>query len=170
MSRLNSVIRRLQAQRDCLNASVKMIETLDGIVFEVGLGNGRTFDHLREIMPDREIFAFDRQIAAHPKCIPDQAHMILGDIFETLPAAVEKYKGKVALVHSDIGTGDEEMNAKIADFIGRTLPSALAKGAIIASDQKIDVPGTIEEPLPEGVPQDRYFFRRFQGGTRGRDR
>ena len=26
-----------------------------------------------------------------------------------------------------------------------------------------DVPGTIAEPLPEGVPQDRYFFRRYQG-------
>jgi len=25
------------------------------------------------------------------------------------------------------------------------------------------VPGTIAEPLPEGVPQDRYFFRRYQG-------
>ncbi|QPO12180.1 hypothetical protein IT893_01260 [Thalassospira sp. A40-3] len=163
MSRLNSVIRRLQAQRDCLNAAAEMIKDHDGIVLEVGLGNGRTFDHLREIMPDREIFVFDRQIAAHPKCIPDDDHLFLGDIFETLPKAVERFKGKVALVHSDVGTGDEALNAKIASFIGSTLPPALIKGAIVASDQKIDVPGTIAEPLPEGVPKDRYFFRRYQG-------
>ncbi|WP_412777431.1 class I SAM-dependent methyltransferase [Thalassospira lucentensis] len=163
MSRLNSVIRRLQAQRDCLNAAAEMIKDQDGIVLEVGLGNGRTFDHLREIMPDREIFVFDRQIAAHPKCIPDDDHLFLGDIFETLPMAAERFKGKVALVHSDVGTGDEALNAKIASFIGQTLPPALIKGAIVASDQKIDVPGTIAEPLPEGVPKDRYFFRRFQG-------
>ncbi|WP_417843702.1 class I SAM-dependent methyltransferase [Thalassospira sp.] len=163
MSRLNSVIRRLQAQRDCLNASAVMIDGLEGIVLEIGLGNGRTFDHLREIMPDREIYVFDRQINAHPKCIPADDHLFLGDIFETLPKAVEKFKGQVALVHSDVGTGDEDLNAKIASFIGNTLPPALIKGAIVASDQKIDVPGTIAEPLPEGVPQDRYFFRRFQG-------
>ncbi|HBN51862.1 MAG TPA: hypothetical protein DD465_22445 [Thalassospira sp.] len=163
MSRLNSVIRRLQAQRDCLNAAAEMIKDHDGIVLEIGLGNGRTFDHLREIMPDREIFVFDRQIAAHPKCIPDDDHLFLGDIFETLPMAVERFAGKVALVHSDVGTGDEALNAKIASFIGKTLPPSLIKGAIVASDQKIDVPGTIAEPLPEGAPQDRYFFRRYQG-------
>ena len=32
MSRLNSVIRRLQAQRDCLNAAAEMIKDHDGIV------------------------------------------------------------------------------------------------------------------------------------------
>ena len=146
MSRLNSVIRRLQAQRDCLNASAVMIDGLEGIVLEIGLG-----------------YVFDRQINAHPKCIPADDHLFLGDIFETLPKACEQFKGRVALVHSDIGTGDEDLNAKIASFIGSTLPPALIKGAIVASDQKIDVPGTIAEPLPEGVPQDRYFFRRFQG-------
>ena len=77
--------------------------------------------------------------------------------------AAERFKGKVALVHSDVGTGDEDLNAKIAAFIGQTLPTALMTGAIVASDQKIDVPNTIAEPLPEGVPKDRYFFRRYQG-------
>ena len=149
MSRLNSVIRRLQAQRDCLNAAAEMIKDQDGIVLEIGLGN--------------EIYVFDRQIAAHPKCIPDDDHLFLGDIFETLPMVAEQFKGKVALVHSDVGTGDEDLNAKIAAFIGQTLPSALMIGAIVASDQKIDVPNTIAEPLPDGVPKDRYFFRRYQG-------
>ena len=65
MSRLDSVIRRLAAQRACLEAAARLIAELPGPVLEVGLGNGRTFDHLREILPGREIFALDRRIAAH---------------------------------------------------------------------------------------------------------
>ena len=60
MSRLDSFIRRLQAQRACLNEAVAQIRGVEGFVLELGLGNGRTFDHLREICPDREIYVFDR--------------------------------------------------------------------------------------------------------------
>ncbi|MHA1546704.1 MAG: class I SAM-dependent methyltransferase, partial [Alphaproteobacteria bacterium] len=65
MSRLDSVIRRLTAQRSCLDQAAKMIGTVPGIVVELGLGNGRTFDHVREILPEREIFVFERQVKAH---------------------------------------------------------------------------------------------------------
>ena len=79
MSRLDSVIRRLRAQRDCLDVSVRLVADVPGPVLEFGLGNGRTYDHLRTLFPDREIFVFDRRIAAHPDCVPDAAHMLLGD-------------------------------------------------------------------------------------------
>ena len=49
MSRLDSFIRRMQAQRDCLNAAAGLIADVPGVVFDLGLGNGRTFDHLREV-------------------------------------------------------------------------------------------------------------------------
>ena len=88
MSRLDSFIRRLEAQRACLNHAAALIAGVDGAVLELGLGNGRTYDHLRALFPDREIFVFDRRVAAHPDCIPDDAHMILGDVRETLPAAL----------------------------------------------------------------------------------
>ena len=87
MSRLDSFLRRLTAQRDCLNRAAELVAGLAGPVLEVGLGNGRTYDHLRTILPGREIFVFDRHIDAHPDCIPDAGHMILGDFLETLPAA-----------------------------------------------------------------------------------
>ena len=72
------MIHRLTAQRAYLNEAARRIKDLPGCVFELGLGSGRTFDHLRSLLPDREIFAFDRAISAHPTCIPDADHMILG--------------------------------------------------------------------------------------------
>ncbi len=66
MSRLDSFIRRMIAQRDCLAAAARLIGDIPGPVLELGLGNGRTYDHLREILPGREIFVFDRRVAAHP--------------------------------------------------------------------------------------------------------
>ena len=99
MSRLDSFIRRLQAQRACIDAAAEAIAGLEGPVFELGLGNGRTYDHLRDRLPDREIYVFERQVAAHPACVPDEEHLFLGDIHETLPAALPRFEGRVALIH-----------------------------------------------------------------------
>ena len=67
MSRLDSFIRRLEAQRIVLNWAVEQIAGQPGIILELGLGNGRTYDHLREKLPGRTIFAFDRAINANPR-------------------------------------------------------------------------------------------------------
>ncbi|MDH5750046.1 MAG: class I SAM-dependent methyltransferase [Rhodospirillales bacterium] len=160
MSRLDSFIRRMCAQRDCLNMAASMIEAVSGPVLELGLGNGRTFDHLRSILPNREIFVFDRQVAAHPDCVPDDKHLILGDIFETLPAALTSIGAPVALAHTDIGTGDAESNAKIASFLAQTLPGLMAADGIILSDQDLAPPGWTLQPLPDGVQPGRYYIYR----------
>ena len=52
LSRLDSFIRRLEAQRACLNATPAWIEGLAGPILELGLGNGRTYDHLRRLHPE----------------------------------------------------------------------------------------------------------------------
>jgi len=158
MSRLDSFIRRLEAQRACLDFAAARVSSRPGVIFELGLGNGRTFDHLREKLPGRQIIVFDRQVAAHPACIPIESCLVLGDIKETLPRAVERYRGEVVLVHSDIGSGDEAMNAKIAAFLSKTLPPALAPGALVLSDQELSIANAKSLPLPEGVKPGRYFL------------
>lgn len=163
MSRLDSFIRRLEAQRACLDAASAMVAGIDGPVFELGLGNGRTFDHLRTRLPGREIFVFDRQVAAHPDCIPDGDHLFLGDLRQTLPAAAARFAGRVALVHSDIGSGDAAKNATIAAFIGGYLGALLAPGGVVVSDQEIDFPGAETLALPAGVKTGRYYLRRQPG-------
>jgi hypothetical protein len=160
MSRLDSVIRRLQAQRACLQHGVESVRGLSGPVLELGLGNGRTYDHLREICTDCEIFVFERKVAAHPDCIPDDDHLFLGDLSETLPAAVTRFRGQVRLIHSDIGTGDQARNAEIARYISGFLPDLLCPGGVIISDQAISFAGSQSVDLPDGVQPGRYFICR----------
>ena len=88
----------------------------------LGLGNGRTYDHMCEVMPDRDIYVFERHIAAHPMNIPDDDHLLMGDIMETLPEAATRFEGQVALVHTDLGTGIKEENEKLAAKYPRNPP------------------------------------------------
>src|SRR5713101_3249826 len=106
MSRLDSFIRRLEAQRACLDRAAELIGGLDGVVLELGLGNGRTYDHLRALFPHREIYVCERRVAAHPDCVPPPERLILGDMRVTLTAARDRLGGRVALAHLDVGTGD----------------------------------------------------------------
>jgi len=164
MSRLDSAIRRLQAQRACLNTAADAIASVPGVVFELGLGNGRTYDHLRERCPAREIFVFERQVAAHPDCVPDAAHLYLGDVLETLPAAVERFAGGVALLHADIGTGDAVRNARLAEAIQPDLLRLLAPGAVAITDQQLPWTDADQIAPPDGVAPGRYFLYRRPGG------
>ncbi len=163
MSRLDSFIRRVTAQRDCLNLAAELIADVPGPVLELGLGNGRTYDHLRELFPDREIFVFERRVAAHPGCIPDDAHLFLGDITETLPAAAARIGAPAALAHCDMGTGEKASNARLAAFIGPAVSALMAAGGLVLSDQEYRVPGWTAVPLPPAVRPGRYFINRVGG-------
>lgn len=160
MSRLDSFIRRLQAQRACLDLAASLVADLQGSALEIGLGNGRTYDHLRSLMPNRPIFAFDRQIAAHPDCVPDEAHMILGDVRETLPKAAARIGAPAALAHCDIGSGDRASTAALVAWLGPVLMPLLRQGAVVAGDQPIATPELEPLPLPDGVAPGRYFLYR----------
>lgn len=157
MSRLDSMIRRLTAQRQCLDLACEMIRDVDGAVFEVGLGNGRTFDHLREKLPGRDIYVFDHEIKSHPESRPKDGHAFLGAIETTLPAAAKQFAGRVALLHSDIGNGIPEYGRQMAGVIGATLPTALAPGAVVLSDEELSVPG-LEAVPPPLADLRRYFM------------
>lgn len=163
MSRLDSFIRRMTAQRDCLNWAAAAIADLPGPVLELGLGNGRTFDHLRALLPGREIFVFDRQINAHPDCIPDAAHLLLGEMTSTLPALAARIGTTAALVHADVGSGDEAANAALARLLSPLIEAVLRPGGILLADQNIGLPGWQDLPAPAGVPAGRYHIRRKPG-------
>ena len=124
MSRLDSFIRRLTAQRDCLALAARLLGDMPGPVLELGLGNGRTYDHLRELFPTREIFVFDRQLNAHALAIPDPSHLILGEFGDTLPPLFAKLTHPPVLAHADFGGGDP---ARLA-AIGTALEAAIVDG------------------------------------------
>ena len=162
MSRLDSAIRRLQAQRACLEVAAELMLDVPGPILELGLGNGRSFDHLRELMPERAIFAFDRQLAAHPACIPDEKHLIIGDFSDTLPTALARIGAPAALVHADTGTGEAERNARMAAWLGPRIMALMAPNGVILSDQELVGITAKPLPLPDGVRPGRYFFYRVE--------
>jgi hypothetical protein len=162
MSRLDSFIRRLQAQRACLNAAVGQLQDQPGPVLEIGLGNGRTYDHLREICGDRRIYVFDRQVAAHPDCIPPKEDLFLGDFGETLPRAAAQLGTGAALLHLDCGTGDAEANRQLVESMMESLLRLTWPGSILVSDQEISHDNFDALPLPAEVKPGRYHMLRRQ--------
>jgi SAM-dependent methyltransferase len=158
MSRLDSFIRRLEAQRACLDRAAELIQSIEGVVLELGLGNGRTYDHLRELFPDREIFVCERRVAAHPDCVPPPERLILGDMRETLPAARGSLGGRVALAHFDVGTGDAAANLAMAAELTRHIVPLLRPRGVLVSDPPINAPELAILPLPNGIAAERYHL------------
>ena len=98
MSRLDSMLRRLSAQRDGLSWAASEIENLAGDVVDMGLGNGRTYDHLREHLPDRRIWVIDRVLQCHPSCIPPEQDFLQGEAEPMLTRLIEN-GASIALAH-----------------------------------------------------------------------
>lgn len=159
MSRLDSFIRRLEAQRACLGEAVRHTQELNGVVLELGLGNGRTFDHLRELCPKREIYVFDRQVAAHPACIPSPDHLFLGEFVITLKRAIEQLGSScAAIVHIDLGNGNAAESQALAAQLAPDITTLMSLGAVIVSDQLLISTGLKTLPLPSNVRPGRYFM------------
>lgn len=160
MSRLDSFIRRLEAQRACLNLAADLTKNLDGVALELGLGNGRTYDHLRSILPGRDLYVCERRVAAHPDCLPPPERLILGDMRETLPEIRRRFDAKVALAHLDVGTGDAAANRALAAELTPLIVPLLCESAVLASDPPIHTPELLALPLPDGIAPGRYHLYR----------
>lgn len=160
MSRLDSFLRRIRAQRDCLNAAVALVAQVPGPVFELGLGNGRTYDHLRRALPQREVFVFERAVSAHPGSIPDPGHLFEGQIEDTLDQVRTRFAGSVALAHADLGSGQEDQDRRTAAIVSTKLPLLMARGGVIVSDQELKIDSAETLPLPADVRPGRYFMYR----------
>jgi hypothetical protein len=165
MTRLDSAIRRLTAQRDLLDWAAGEIDPT-GLVLEIGLGNGRTYDHLRARLPGREIYVFERSPAAHPASTPPENYLVVGDIFDTLPVFTARFgPGSAALIHVDIGTGDEDRNRALALRVSPLLEGLLQQGGLLVADRAFALPQCADISVGAGVAKGRYFVYR-----RGRDR
>ena len=160
MSRLDSFIRRLEAQRACLDLAAHLVRDLDGEVLELGLGNGRTYDHLRQLLPDRKIYVCERRVAAHPDCVPPTEFLILGDMRDTLRTACELLAGRVALAHLDPATGDVAASRALAAEVAPLIMPLLRPGGLLVSEPAIAHQELSTLALPESVAPGRYHLYR----------
>ena len=129
-------------------------------MLELGLGNGRTYDHLRALFPDRDIYVCERKIAAHPDCVPPPEYLILGDMVETLPALRERFGGRVALVHFDAGTGDKAGNLALAAALTLSIMALLCRSGVLVSDPAIGTANLNRCRCQNGISAGRYHLYR----------
>jgi len=161
MSRLDQTIARLQAQKICIEAAATALVQTPGVIFELGLGSGRTFDHLREVFPDRSIIVFERVVETAAAYTPAADQLILGEVLTTLPQAVSQFAASVALIHADIGGPDHQANAHLAESLSQHYSRFLVAGGwLIANRAEAAFAGSTPIALPTTVADDHcYLFR-----------
>ena len=158
MSRLDLFIDRMVSQRACLNHAAARTANLEGPVFELGLGNGRTYHHMCEIMPQRDIYVFERAIASHPDSTPPDDRVLLGDVFETLPQAFETFGASARLIHADLGGHNAQKNDAFARKVSPLIEPLLAKGGLMVSSDRMYFDTLTEIDLPPDAVQGRCFI------------
>lgn len=157
MSRLDSFIRRMSAQRDVLNDLATRLDGVPGPILEFGLGSGRTYDHLRERFPDRRIIVFESVVLNNPLSRPTPDDLRLGDIRVTTATLPD---GCAALVHADIETGIAAEDAALAGWLPALAARLLGPGGYAASGAPLADPRLVPHPLPPGVAPGRYHVAR----------
>jgi hypothetical protein len=145
----------MQAQRLLIDYAALAIADLQGPVLELGLGNGRTYHHLREKLPMRRIIAFDIKVTAQPDSVPAPEDLVLGDIKETARGFANI---GAALVHSDLGSGIPERDRETLLWLPGIVPTLLAPGGLALSDLKLEDSRLLPRPLPEAVAESRYHL------------
>jgi len=158
MSRLDSFIRRMTAQRDILNqVANQALLPESGNILELGLGNGRTYSHLREIFPERRIIVFDRAVMAHSSCIPQESNIVLGEIAETAKGFIGS---NAAFAHADIGSGNDEIDEQTLQWLPELMAGLLMTNGIALSGLPLETNQLESLPIPEGIDKMRYFLYR----------
>jgi hypothetical protein len=164
LSRLDSFIARMMAQRVLLNRACAELnaagEALKGHVIEFGLGNGRTYDHLRQHLVGRRIVVFERVVNPNPRSMPPQEDLIVGEIETTGAEFAAQHGATAALLHADLGNGVAAAESGIERWLPATSHALVRVGGLVISSTRIDQAGFMLEPLPPEVPQDRYFVYR----------
>lgn len=157
MSRLDSFLRRLMAQRDGIDWAAAAIAGVAGDVLDLGLGHGRTYDHLRTRLPDRRVWVIERAVAADAAVRPPDADLLLGEAGPML-ARLAGRGVRLALAHYDLGFGDKARDVAEAAALAPALAALMAPGGVVVSAQPL--PGLAAVPGPASVAPGRYLFYR----------
>lgn len=153
MSRLDSFIRRMTAQRDVLDLLAPRLEAVPGTILEFGLGSGRTFDHLRERFPARRILAFENDPQVHVVDRLAPLELVVGDLRDTTRDLPD---GTAALIHLDLAGGRDDVDRTVQTWLAPLVVRLLVPGGYVASDLALTHPKLAGLPLPAAIAPGRY--------------
>ena len=156
MSRLESFRRRLTAQIDGINWAIEQTKDTKGDILEMGLGNGRTYDHLREYA-DRRIWVIDRILQCHPSCVPPEADFLKGEA-DAMLEHLAKNTAQIAFAHYDFGFGVKEKDVEEGGRLSPLIKAVMVPGGMVVSQQPLV--GFTQIWGPESIDRDRYLFYR----------
>lgn len=152
------MIARLCTQRACLRFAGVVVAGRSGVILEIGLGKGRSYDFLRKQFPQREIFAFDRTVHCSDEVRPDSDHLILGDFLATLPAFRERMGRTAVLAHADIGSRDAAHDARLAAAVAPLIDGLVQRQGLVLTDRAMSMPDWASLPLPAGAGDWPYYI------------
>jgi len=163
MSRLDFHIEQKIAQRDSIDLSARALAGRPGWVVEFGLGRGRSYTHLVERFPDREIYCFDRELATNPGWGPPAERVVVGDLAAVLadPEVQARFRGRVILAHLDLAWGDST-DTRLHRLVIDRARGWLRPGAWILSDRAVPLDAAWDlVPIlaPDGVGYADRFHR-----------
>ncbi|MEO0390765.1 MAG: class I SAM-dependent methyltransferase [Pseudomonadota bacterium] len=157
MSRLESFRRRLTAQIEGLNWAMAQTADIAGDILELGLGNGRTYSHLREY-GNRRVWAVDQVLQCHPNSTPPQQDFLHGDAGTMMQKLLQEGR-TFGLIHSDLGNGNKEMSAQLHIDLSPLIAALAMPGGLVVSQEPLV--GLTQIDGPASVPAERYnFYRR----------
>lgn len=139
-SRLDRMIARLSAQAEALAYAAALIQDRTGPILEVGLGKGRTYDHLRTLLPTRDIWCFDGSLHAPPAAQPPPDRLILGDFRHTLVTARDQLP-PACLIHCDFGTEDRSRDQALVAALAGPVAALLAPSGLVVMDRVMSIQG-----------------------------
>jgi hypothetical protein len=158
MTRLDLFIARMVSQRACIDHAIALSGHMTGPVYELGLGNGRTFDHIRAMLGTRALYVFERSVASNPASTPDVDQMVLGDVCETLPMMLARLGPVASFVHADLGGHNLKKNDTFARAVSPQVEAVMAQGGIMVSSDRMYFDTMEELPLPDGALEGRAFI------------
>lgn len=85
---------------------------------------------------------------------------ILGDVRETLPAALARFGATASVIHADLGGHDLARNDRFARDISPLIEPLLGPGGIMVSSDRMYFAGLRELPLPPDAVEGRCFVYR----------
>lgn len=164
MSRLDAFIRRMQAQRACIELAADLVSGLEGFILELGLGQGRTFDHIRETFPDRKIYLVDDCMNPADGIEIEHSFAFKGDVVDVLPKLFDQLGAAFSVIHSDIGGSlwnNYTVDSPLISCLESWIPRLTIPNGVVVSNLPVSSVALVDLDLPSGIKKDKiYLYQR----------